>query len=307
MALSAMTRKGKRARVVVRASSSTDDAPASLDDLPAIDTQGAVIVGRGRVGDALTRMGRGYDVVVKRGDPWPENAPEGPIYICTRNDALKGVIDMIPKERHEDIVLIQNGALLPFVERELGKDLPITILLVYFAVAKFGEDPTDGITDLDPDGLTAVNATGKWATEVEDRLLTSRLSCRMLNANSFMQAYWEKNLWIAAYMLVGALHKCTVGEVVANHREEVDNLICELASAVSATNPDVRWGRAQLCDRLAAYARSVAHFPTAVKEFEWRNGPFYAITEMALAAGRDDPCPLHTAGLKEVGALPAPA
>ena len=25
-------------------------------------------------------------------------------------------------------------------------------------------------------------------------------------------------------------------------------------------------------DRLLAYARAVSHFPTAVKEFEWRNG-----------------------------------
>ena len=35
------------------------------------------------------------------------------------------------------------------------------------------------------------------------------------------QAYWEKNLWIAAYMLVGALHDgCTVGDVEAKHRKE---------------------------------------------------------------------------------------
>ena len=35
------------------------------------------------------------------------------------------------------------------------------------------------------------------------------------------EAYWEKNLWIAAYMMVGALHSCTVGEVESNHRKEV--------------------------------------------------------------------------------------
>ena len=35
--------------------------------------------------------------------------------------------------------------------------------------------------------------------------------------------------------------------------------------------------------RLAAYGRSVAHFPTAVKELEWRNGWFDAISQAALA------------------------
>ena len=56
-------------------------------------------------------------------------------------------------------------------------------------------------------------------------------------------------------------------------------------------------------ERLAAYGRVVAHFPTAVKEFEWRNGWFYAITEAAVKDGKADPCPLHTAGLKELGVV----
>ena len=56
-------------------------------------------------------------------------------------------------------------------------------------------------------------------------------------------------------------------------------------------------------DRLAAYGRSVAHFPTAVKEFEWRNGWFYDITNAALAAGQPDPMPLHTAGLKALSVI----
>ena len=42
----------------------------------------------------------------------------------------------------------------------------MTILLVYFAVAKKGEPPLDGKTDTDPEGLSAVNAGGKWAREV---------------------------------------------------------------------------------------------------------------------------------------------
>jgi len=250
-------------------------------------------------------MGVGTDVMLKRGDPFPEDAPVGPIYVCTRNDALAGIIANVPKKRHEDLVFVQNGALLPFLDKELAPGLPVTVLLVYFAVAKLGDEPLDGKTDTDPDGLTAVNGTGKWAEEVEWRLTTSKLACRRLAEPSFTQAYWEKNLWIAAYMLVGALHEgCKVGEVEASHRAEVDNMIAELATAVTAVYPDVRWDRGQLCDRLAAYARSVAHFPTAVKDFEWRNGAFYDLNLKAEAADRQDPCPTHTAGLKKVGALP---
>ena len=69
-------------------------------------------------------------------------------------------------------------------------------------------------------------------------------------------------------MMVGALHECSVGEVESSHRKEVDELIGQLAVAISSTQADVTWERFLLCDRLAAYARSVAHFPTAMKD--WR-------------------------------------
>jgi hypothetical protein len=103
-------------------------------------------------------------------------------------------------------------------------------------------------------------------------------------------------------MLVGAKHKVTVGEVESGHMcQEVSALIAELAAAGSAAL-GVRLA-AGVVERLNAYARSVAHFPTAVKEFDWRNGYFYGLTQKALAEGRADPCPLHTALLKEVGAV----
>ena len=65
----------------------------------------------------------------------------------------------------------------------------------------------------------------------------------------------------------------------------------------------VRFGP-QLEERLCAYARSVAHFPTAVKELQWRNGWFYGLSQAAAAAGKADPFPQHTAWLKEVKAVP---
>jgi len=151
--------------------------PAPLEPL----VTPAVVVGGGRVGEALVNMGDGNDILLRRGDPFPEDAPEGPIFVCTRNDALKDVIAMVPKERREDVVFIQNGALLPFLKSELGADVPVSVLLVYFAVAKKGDPPLDGKTDTDPNGLTAVNASGKWAKAIASRLRSSQLSCHVLN------------------------------------------------------------------------------------------------------------------------------
>ena len=48
-------------------------------------------------------------------------------------------------------------------------------MLVYFAVAKQGDAPTDGKTDVNPEGLTA--AYGRHAAAVAARLHAAGLSC----------------------------------------------------------------------------------------------------------------------------------
>ena len=60
-----------------------------------------VIVGGGRVGQALADMGAGADVMVRRGEAVPAGAPPGPIVVCTRNDDLQGVVDATPSERRK--------------------------------------------------------------------------------------------------------------------------------------------------------------------------------------------------------------
>lgn len=69
---------------------------------------------------------------------------------------------------------------------------------------------------------------------------------------------------ISAFMLIGALNGgVTVGEVEKSFRPQVVELINEMVGAVSAkTGLRFEEGAAE---RLCAYARSVAHFPTAVK------------------------------------------
>ncbi|XP_022153862.1 uncharacterized protein LOC111021267 isoform X2 [Momordica charantia] len=188
-----------------------------------------------------------------------------------------------------------NGMLDPWYESKGLEDA--NQLLAYFAISKLGEAPVDGITDTNPEGLTA--AYGKWASAVATRLNAAGLSCKVLDKEAFEKQMLEKLIWISAFMLVGARHPgATVGAVEKDYRSEVSSLIAELACAAAAERQLVFEDGIE--ERLCAYSRAVAHFPTAVKEFKWRNGWFYSLSEKAIAAGKPDPCPLHTAWLKEL-------
>ncbi|KAD2806197.1 hypothetical protein E3N88_39574 [Mikania micrantha] len=255
----------------------------------------SIIVGGGRVGKALLEMGSGEDLLVKRGEPVPIDFP-GPILVCTRNDDLDAVLESTPQSRWSaDLVFFQNGMLEPwFQSKGLGDADQV---LAYFAVSKLGEPPVDGITDTNPEGLTA--AFGKWGSTVATRLHAGGLSCKVLEKVPFQKQMLEKLIWISAFMLVGSRHPgATVGVVEKDFRSEVSSLIGELASA-SAEEKGIVFEDG-IEDRLCAYARAVSHFPTAVKEFKWRNGWFYSLSEKAIAQGKQDPCPLHTAWLKEL-------
>jgi len=251
--------------------------------------QPAVIIGAGRVGQALADMGGGADLVLKRGDKFPADAPAGPIIVCTRNDVLDDVVFGIPPGRWADLVFLQNGVLQPWLEEKGLQNC--TQMLAYFAVAKLGENPTDGVTELNPEGLTS--ATGKWAQAMADRLHSADLSCHVLSKEDYEVRMFEKLIWICSFMIVGASHGgCSVGEVAASHRGELSDIIGELAGIATSTS-GVAFP-AGLVDRLVAYGNSVAHFPTAMKEFEWRNGFFYKISQKALSAGGEDPAPFHS-------------
>lgn len=83
--------------------------------------------------------------------------------------------DLIVFNIPTDLVFFQNGMLEPwFQSKGLGDADQV---LAYFAVSKLGEAPVDGITDTDPEGLTA--AFGKWASAVAARLHSGGLSCKV--------------------------------------------------------------------------------------------------------------------------------
>ncbi|KAL1523940.1 hypothetical protein AB1Y20_018856 [Prymnesium parvum] len=258
----------------------------------------AIVIGGGRIGQTLATLGE--SVLLRRGEPFPASPSSGPIYVCTRNDALAAVVAATPPERRGDLVFMQNGMLGKFLAANGLEDA--TQVLLYLAVAKLGEKPIDGITEVNPEGLTA--STGKWAHAFKARLAKGGLTCHVREGDAYTKAMLEKHVWICAFMLVGALHDgITVGEVEAKHSDELRAVIEELIAA-GETELGVRLDDGAY-ERLAAYGRSVSHFPTAVKEFEWRNGWFYDISLKATDAGKPDPMPMHTAGLTKLGVIPS--
>ncbi|KAK7389468.1 hypothetical protein VNO78_24542 [Psophocarpus tetragonolobus] len=283
----ASTASGFRLRASTMAMATTVTAPSTK-------VAPAVIVGGGRVGRALKDMGSGQDLLVCRGESVPLNF-DGPIFVCTRNDDLESVLQSTPPSRWADLVFFQNGMMEPWLESKGLEDA--NQVLAYFAVSKIGETPVDGLTDTNPEGLTA--AYGKWASVVAARLNAAGLSCRVLDKEAFQKQMFEKLIWICSVMLVGARHGgVSVGAVEKDFRSELSRLITELASA-TASEKGITFEEA-MEERLCAYSRAVAHFPTAVKEFKWRNGWFHSLSEKASAQGKPDPCPLHSQWLKEL-------
>ncbi|XP_062011827.1 uncharacterized protein LOC133728425 [Rosa rugosa] len=221
------TKPTSRLALRIKAKASRATAMASISTKTKVVP--AVIVGAGRVGKALNDMGNGDDLLVKRGEPVPLDF-EGPILVCTRNDDLDAVLESTPRARWNECSVAEdlssdffyvsfrlNGMLEPWLESKgLGDANQV---LAYFAVSKLGEPPVDGITDANPEGLTA--SYGKWASAVADRLHAGGLTCKVLDKEAFQKQMLEKLIWISAFMLVGARHPgANVGGVEKDYRSE---------------------------------------------------------------------------------------
>lgn len=245
-------------------------------------TETAVIVGAGRVGTALAAMQpNASGVLVRRGEQIPDLP--GPIYVCTRNNDLQGVLDATPAHRHADLVFVQNGMLRTWLaERGLEHN---TQALLYFAVSSVGAEPVDG-------GRTVV--TGRWAEALQQRLAAADIACEIVTPARFAAEMVEKLLWNCTLGLLCERHACTVGEVVEDHRADLDALTDELAAVCEAALPplDLPTG---LADRLATYSLTIRDYRAAVKEWPWRSGWLIA----------QERSPLHTAWLQAAGHLAA--
>lgn len=261
----AATKAGKKQEWMEKRGFAEGDAASSDADSPSAPF--AAIVGSGRIGGTLANAG---DCVVLGREDTIDPDGEGPILIATRNDALDGIVDKCPENRRKDLVFMQNGYLDEFLESKGLMDN--TQVLLYLSVTALGAEPVDGVTTVNPEGLTA--ATGIHAQAFADRLAALGLKCNVVSPEEYRPAMFEKLMWISTYMLVGAAKGCkSVGEAGSEHKDLVEKIVDELLAAVSEKE-GITFPEGTM-SRLAAYTDVVADFPCGVKEFEWRNKYFY--------------------------------
>jgi len=153
--------------------------------LTAEKTDSVSIVGSGRIGGLLAEGGD--CIVVGRNDVIDKDG-NGPIFVATRNDALDDIVEKCPEKRRKDLVFMQNGYLDDFlVEKGLSDN---TQVLLFLSVARKGIDPIDGITKMNPEGLTAV--TGEHAQAFAERLAGLNLKCNVINNLEYRSQMFEK-------------------------------------------------------------------------------------------------------------------
>ena len=292
--ISSYSRKGTS--VVIMSSGKTISDPSEGDAAASIvtdqlqqqqishdDVPYSAIIGNGRIGAMLEKAGN--SVVLGRKDKIDPNG-SGPIFIATRNDALDSIIENCPENRRKDLVFLQNGYLDAFLASKNLVDN--TQVLLYLSVPAKGVEPVDGVTTVNPEGLTA--ATGFHAQAFADRLSAMNLKCNVVTSEQYRPAMFEKLMWISTYMLVGTAKECkSVGEAGSNFSDLIEKIIKEMIAAVSAKE-DITFSDGTL-ERLAAYTDVVTDFPCGVKEFEWRNKYFYDLG--------DDAVPTHNELLRE--------
>jgi hypothetical protein len=146
-----------------------------------------IVIGGGRIGSLISNNAK----LLGRNDPIATSIPadgEGPIFIATRNDVLESIVDECPESRRKDLVFLQNGYLDDFLKSK--NLLSNTQALLYLSVTAKGVDPVDGITTVNPEGLTA--ATGLHAQAFADRLAALGLKCNVVSADDYRPAMFEK-------------------------------------------------------------------------------------------------------------------
>jgi len=201
----------------------------------------ATIVGDGRVGQMLKAKGDKSDVMVRstsemkfqlKKNPGGSGA-DGPIYLCVPNSALDELVEACPEDRRQDLVFMGSGNLGDFLEDKGLQDC--SQALIYFVISKLGEDPVDGVTDLDPDGLTC--AVGKWAPDLAKRLRQVNMSCKILTPEQFEVSRAERLVWTCSVHLVAKANDLrTIGAVVPEpFWKQTEDCMRELAATVHST------------------------------------------------------------------------
>ena len=231
-----------------------------------------LLIGAGRIGTALHQAaGPDASTLIDRDSGW--DALQGevgePIVLCVRNDDLDTVIERVPKRRHQDLVVVQNGAVRDYLaDRGLQG---ITRGLLYFAVAKRGDPISPGRTSWfsGPHALTCAAFLNRCGVDAQN-----------VDWMRFTAKEFEKMAWILVFGPLCDKYQAPVGRIVDEHYDEVAALTAEIRvigrRAMSVDLP-IDWLVHRLCD----YSRSIPDYRAAVKEWEWRNGWVVGVAEKA--------------------------
>ena len=238
-----------------------------------------IIVGNGRVGGGLYRRAKDRSVPVQMVSRSEGRALLGedssmPVLVCTNADDLAALISDIPPQRRAALIFIQNGMIDPVLVAT--KCSGCTRGLIYFAAPARGASIQPGAKSV---------FTGPHAQRVVDWFQTIDLEAGVVSRDAFSAEMASKLIWNCTFGLLCDVYDMSVGGLVEQRRDEVDQLIGELCM-VAMRGIACSLDASQVSDDLCAYSLQIPDYQGAVKQWEWRNGWF---VETAASLGLATP------------------
>lgn len=233
-----------------------------------------VIVGAGRIGSVFARL-MPEAAVVRRGAVIP---PAACTILCVGEDDLPAAWAALPAPASvgEGVVVLQNGLVGPWLAARLPD--PEARACVTRGVINFAAPARDGVAA--PGGVSLFH--GPEAARVVGILNAGGIPARVAtDAVDFARVEATKLAWTCAFGLLGTVHGCTVGEVLAHHGEALDALLAELTPVLAGAAGvalDAEGVRADV----RAYAAGIPGWSARLKALDWRNG---AVVRAARAQG----------------------
>jgi hypothetical protein len=233
------------------------------------------VIGMGEVGRRLASAleASGVEVApVTRESGWEQAGgdPEGLRLACVREEALPAVLERLRGVPGDRVVAVQNGWIRPVLEHHSEA----TRALIWFT------SKGEFFRELRPSPLS-----GQWAGPLSAALTSGGLSCPAVDSTTFAALEADKMGFNCVVGLPLAVHQVSLGDYLARHPDEAEELFTESATICAAAlgcRYDPAWWPAfrQSVEPLAWVAVGRA------KALEYRNG---AVVELAAAHGLDAP------------------
>lgn len=248
-----------------------------------------VIGAEGRIGHLLCSQAPDAVPVTRSRDPFGLDTPGAavPLLVSTRNRDLESVLAQVHPSRHRDLVFVQNGMVRPWLSQEGLLDC--TQGVIWAAVPKKGDPPVPG-------GVSPF--FGRWAESVADLFRRCGVDAAAVEEVDYLREVAVKLGWILVYGALGSSTGARVGVIAHEHADQVRALADEVHPLL-VKEPGLDLDADAFFGRLQAYSARIPHFPSAAKEWRWRNG-----WQRAAGARLGMPQPLLAATLRAAGIDP---